>query len=363
MDEIIKEGNFTVHAVDLSLPANKRWALIIEQERQAAQKLFTEAKKEYKNVPSIALDAFGLLYEQFDGLFQAEFQAWATGLGLSFGEIVAVNCGYELDHFEQIVPIPDWIKKMVFGCTTGIREVDGQGMVHVRTLDWDLKDMGAATRLFRFQTKPHEFIAIGFPGFLGVLSGMVPGQYSATINWAPPTTTPDFHYGPSFLLRKVLQECTTYEQAVHSLCHRQLSTGVFYTVCGTQSGQACVIERTAEDFRVRPLTNGLEAQSNHYVTRQGQSQNTALHHQYRNDPLIKTTEDRHREMEKQLRTLDGKRVENLGELLSLLTRSPITNDETAQRMVFCPVKGKLCLERRAQSVGSQAVWERFSWNA
>src|SRR5262245_8974432 len=102
---------------------------------------------------------------------------------------------------------------------------------------------------------------------------------------------PDFHWGPSFLLRKTLEECKTYNQAVDRLCHMQLSTGVFYTVCGKQSSEACVIERTAGEHAIRPLTDGMEAQSNHYVSGKCEELNGGLKH-YASDPLIKTTKAR-----------------------------------------------------------------------
>ena len=39
---------------------------------------------------------------------------------------------------------------------------------------------------------------------VGVLSGMLPGAYSATINWAPPARAPTFRFGPTFLLRDAM---------------------------------------------------------------------------------------------------------------------------------------------------------------
>ena len=38
-----------------------------------------------------------------------------------------------------------------FGCTTGVRWVEGLGMVHLRNLDLPLGAMAVATRLFRFR--------------------------------------------------------------------------------------------------------------------------------------------------------------------------------------------------------------------
>jgi hypothetical protein len=42
-----------------------------------------------------------------------------------------------------------------------------------------------------------EFVTVGVPGLVGALSGMVPGAYSVTINYALPTFMPGFAFSPS----------------------------------------------------------------------------------------------------------------------------------------------------------------------
>src|SRR6516162_8776918 len=105
----------------------------------------------------------------------------------------------------------------MFGCTTGVRWADGLGLVHVRTLDWPLPAMGSATRLFRFRRGAREFVAVGVPSQVSVLSGMLPGAYSVSINWAPPAAMPSFEFGPAFLVRQTLETCDSYAAAVQAL--------------------------------------------------------------------------------------------------------------------------------------------------
>ena len=128
----------------------------------------------------------------------------------------------------------------LFGCTAGVRWLDGLGMVHLRTLDWPLATMGQATRFFRFQRGAREFVSVGVPGQVGVLSGMLPGGYSVTINWAPPIGRPSFDFGPTFLLRDTLETCDRYDDAgssrhkvvrgepghLRQIAHRRLATVV-----------------------------------------------------------------------------------------------------------------------------------------
>ena len=70
-----------------------------------------------------------------------EMEAWAKALQVDLGTVTMLNCAYELSHLPP---------SRLFGCTTGIRWIDGLGLVHVRNLDWPLAAMGNATRLFRF---------------------------------------------------------------------------------------------------------------------------------------------------------------------------------------------------------------------
>lgn len=361
--ESIQPDNLKEYVVDMKLRPSKRLKEVVAGELDAAISLFKEARKEFKDVPELVLQGFGALYREYDGAFQGEIQTWADALKVSFGEVAVVNCGYELDHLEHRWSIPELIWKIIspFGCTTGIREVMGWGMAHLRTLDWPLPKMAEATRLFRYRKGTHEFVSVGFPGFVGALSGMVPGEYSATINWAPPSDMPDFHIGPSFLLRKTLEECRTYQEAVAHLKRVRLSTSVFFTVCGKAPGEGCVIERTAEKSVVRPLLNGIEAQSNHYVSNDFDQFNGTLV-AYKTDPLIPTTCKRRERMLENLAAAPTP-AKSLAELFPLMSVDPVKNEETIQRMIFCPAKGELHLDRRISTSAAEDVWGRSLWKA
>jgi hypothetical protein len=358
----VKPQRIPEYVLDLELPPPKRLAEVISRELPVARQLFVEAARDFEGVPVALLDSFGGLYREFGGPFQAELQAWARALGLSFGQVAAMNCGYELDHLQHCSSPELWMKAVLeaFGCTTGLLEMQGYGLVHLRTLDWPLLEMGEATRLFRYRKEDHEFVSLGFPGFVGVLSGMVPGEYSATLNWAPPTNVPDFHFGPSFLLRKTLEECRSYEGAVERLSKTRLSTGAFYTVCGKAARQACVIERTARSSFTRPLVNGSEAQSNHFVCEKFEACNQALH-LYKRDPLIRTTRKRRDAMLKALRRPEQPVRGTSEDFLAALTGAPITNQETVQRLSFCAAKGELRVERLRKGKADEYYWGRGSW--
>src|SRR5215510_13328306 len=112
------------YIIDLHRSEENRWADVIAAERETAVTLIQRAAADLERVPNVCRWAFGKLYGMFGGLYQGEIKAWADGLGVTAGTATMLNCLYELSH----LPNP-------FGCTAGIRWLDGYGMIHVRTLD------------------------------------------------------------------------------------------------------------------------------------------------------------------------------------------------------------------------------------
>jgi len=207
--------------------------------------------------------------------------------------------------------------------------------------------MGAATRIFRFHHGAREFVSVGVPGQVGVLSGMLPNAYSVTINWAPPAAFPSFDFGPAFLLRDTLETCDTYDAAVRTLTQTSLSTSVFFTICGTEKDQACVIERTQRAAAVRPMSGPVLVQANHHAAGQFARNNEELRE------VVEGEEEFSLEG-------SGCRLDTLAKALTeiglpcplekaakVLDIQTVLNKLTCQQMVFCPRGGDVMVWRRA----------------
>jgi hypothetical protein len=147
---------------------------------------------------------------------------------------------------------------------------------------------------------------------------------------------------------------------VHRLSHAPLATSAFYTVCGVQPGEACIIERTAEGHIKRPLINGVEAQSNHFVSKQLVHLNEELN-AYADDPLIVGDSSLIRRAEMLQRLQPANVVNDLGNFLDILSASHINNSETVQRMVFCPGKGQLVVDWLQNRTNNDESWFRSKW--
>jgi hypothetical protein len=325
------------YTIDLELPEELRWRDVIAAERATAGQLVAEAGREFERVPELVRRVFARLYQFSGGLYRGEIQAWADALGVSAGTVTLLNCAYELSHIR--LPKP-------FGCTAGVRWAEGLGPIHVRNLDWPLEGLGDATRLFRFRRGSRAFLVIGAPGQVGVLSGMLPGAYSATINWAPPAGYPSFRFGPAFLLRDTLETRDSYAAAVEALRKTHVSASVFFTVCGIEPGEACVIERTPRSAVVRPLDGPALVQANHHVGARFAKNNADL------DDVAENEQEFSREGSAARADALAGALASAGapgvleEAARVLDLGPVLNKFTCQQMAFCPRTGEVRLWRR-----------------
>jgi hypothetical protein len=186
---------------------------------------------------------------------------------------------------------------------------------------------------------------VGAPGHVGVLSGMLPRAYSVTINWAPPGTRPTFDFGPAFLLRDTLESCDTFEAAITALKKTPLSTSVFFTVCGTEKDQACVIERTQLGAAIRAMKGSVLVQANHHVAKRLRKHNEELHEREEGE-----TESFYGNSSRRLYTLEAALAQlsptcALVEVGRALEIAPVLNEQTCQQMVFCPRAGAIKMWR------------------
>lgn len=328
------------YLIDLGRDEEKRWEEVISREKTAASHVVQEAGSQFERVPELLRWVFARLYQGSGGLYRGEISSWAEALGVSLGTATILNCAYELSHLR-------WPK--IFGCTAGVRWVDGLGMVHVRSLDWPLATMGAATRFFHFRRGTRTFVSVGVPGHVGVLSGMLPHAYSVTVNWAPPVAFPCFDFGPAFLVRDTLERCDSYEAATRTLTETPLSTSVFFTVCGTAQDQACVIERTQREAVVRPMPGPVLVQANHHVDRRFAKNNEdILEGEDEEDVFSLAGSDKRADtFLRALAELPGSCT--LQTVANTLNGATVLNQDTCQQMAFCPASGEVKAWRRVEA--------------
>ncbi len=192
----------------------------------------------------------------------------------------------ELDEIARIVNRPgcyalnfsfEWL------CTTGCSkgsQTDAPRMY--RTLDW-VFNVGGEVVVTRHEGNAGDYFNIGWPGYVGVLTGLAPGRFAAAINQAPMSyALGRYSLGilldwfvnrrrvarrrslpPSHLLRRMFESCRDYTEAKEMLTHTPLCIPAIFTLSGARAGESCVIERMEESAVVH---EGDVAAANHWVS-------------------------------------------------------------------------------------------------
>jgi hypothetical protein len=309
--------------ISLKLPADERWAKVIQHERATARRLVKQFAPNLR-IPGFLLALLRRGVIVAGGYYADEIDAWADALGTHRGLITAAQYAYELSMVGGYTGD-------IFACTAAIVDHPELGPVHLRYLDWDIQGIRKATRLFRFRQGNRSFTVIGMPGFVGALSGYVPGAYSVAINQAPASQRPRLNMSAATLVREVLADCDTYDEAVYSLSRTPLAAPVFFSVCGVEDGQGCVIERGATDYRIRRLRRGgTLVLTNHHEVKAFESRNRM------DQELMDDSCDRYNQvqdlLEEPRKTLKG--------MLEQIAKFPTFSNFTVQRMAFNPRNDK-----------------------
>jgi hypothetical protein len=156
-----------------------------------------------------------------------------------------------------------------WGCTALARDEDGVPWL-ARTLDWPFFGLGRHLEISRMRGSDGNFVAVTWPGFVGVLTALAPGRFAASINQAPlkrrtrhPSLRPyDMAMNalatrrirfipPDHLLRSVFESCGSFQEARDRLETTPVARPVIFTLAGCRQGENCVIERTEEGFSSR----------------------------------------------------------------------------------------------------------------
>lgn len=156
-----------------------------------------------------------------------------------------------------------------FACTTGVKQEHDQSQTMFRAFDWPVKNLADKVIILKRDGKAGHYWDMTYPGMVGVIQAMAPRRFAISINRAPiPVTIKlPFFQGITkpldrwvqrfktyktgavpapFLLRKVFDECASYDEAVEMLSNTMISAPTIFTIAGVKDGEACVIERDRE---------------------------------------------------------------------------------------------------------------------
>ncbi|WP_376088596.1 hypothetical protein ACE7GA_16400 [Roseomonas sp. CCTCC AB2023176] len=158
-----------------------------------------------------------------------------------------------------------------WACTTGAAPDGRGGMTMTRVLDWPFDGLGRTLTVIRQRGPAGIWLNLGWPGFVGCITGLAPGRFAAAINQPPlpetragaaarargwhrpafvadwlaerPATWRTDAPPPSHLLRRAMDEACGYDEAVEMLTATPIAAPALFAVAGPREGQGVVIER------------------------------------------------------------------------------------------------------------------------
>jgi acid ceramidase len=244
--------------IDLNAPPERRWEQLVDW-RAVARELLAFYVRDIGG-----LDRFAPLLRDYrdafvDAEYIAEMRGVARVLDAPEEEVVLANLYY------------DAIKLVLaggVGCTAFAVDTD-QGPLHARNLDWTTAEgkLASETLIVSFRRGDAGaplYRIVGWPGFVGCLSGVAPGRFAVTLNAVLSDDAPELATPTTFLLRRVLETAETFEAAVAALRDTPVASDSLLLVTGTRAGQMAVVERAPTRAAVRAPYAGAVFVTNDY---------------------------------------------------------------------------------------------------
>ena len=168
-----------------------------------------------------------------------------------------------------------------WGCTTGVWQTE-TGPLLRRVLDWPFPRLGEFPVVVQYQGRLGAYFDVTWPGFAGVLQGMAPGRFAASLNMAPRRKHAGGFLGawiegrfkthtrqalPAVhLLRRAFETARDYASAKTMLAMTPLAVPAIFTLAGSRPGEGCVIERTEDAYAVREMAQGRVCAANQFTS-------------------------------------------------------------------------------------------------
>lgn len=311
----------TEHIVNLDLAPHKRWAFL-KQYASDINALLDYYLNDFEELNQYLIYAIKEYRSNFISKeYNEEAEFIASISKFNSDEVIIANLYYD-------------ILKFYFGCTAFAFQ-EGDNLFHSRNLDWHTSNnlLSKHTKIFDFQrSNKSNYKTVGWPGFIGVLSGTKPGKFSITLNAILSEDAPEIAYPISFLIRDVLDQETCFEDAKLTLAHTKIMSDCLLLVSGKNMQELVVIERAPNRFAIRETANNFIAVTNDYKKLKS---NVTLNS---NSILQETSCGRH---DRVIELLKTKPPKNLNDCLEILSDENIKMDITVQQMVFNNLKGEI----------------------
>lgn len=208
--------------------------------------------------------------------FRQELRGVAEGAGVAYGDVLLINTYDDLMHLlgcSSAVLLPGADETPAARGTAAITPLR-----HARNLDYPIGELARHKVVFDIETHGTRLRTVGFPGYIGVLTGM--SSRGLGLSSHTSKAKQDGVGVPSGILyRQVLEEAATLEQAVALLRGSARTIGNNLALSDAAHGQALAVELSATRLATRAPQGGRLYVTNHFQSAPMQPQQVAAFYQ------------------------------------------------------------------------------------
>ena len=184
--------------------------------------------------------------------FREELRGMSDACGVSYADLLLVNTFDDLLH--------------VSGCSTAVVAGRGGGpLLHARNLDYHLPGLARTKVILDIETRGVRLRTVGFPGFLGVLTGMSSRGLALTSH----TSISDrsgLGEPSGFLYRRMLEDGRSLDEAKALLEGARRTMGNNLALSDGPGNRSLALELDAREVVPRGMVDGRLFVTNHYWT-------------------------------------------------------------------------------------------------
>lgn len=219
--------------------------------REMAQTLHRILARQIKNPGS--LHAVSKNFESnIPKRFREELQGISDTSGVPYADLLLINVFDDLKHLQ--------------GCSSLVTLGDaGHPLLHGRNLDYAIPELARIKVIYDLETHGTRLRTFGFPGFIGVLTGMSSRGLALSSH-----TSQSYRKGPgepsALLYRRMLEECASLEEMQACLARAQRTMGNNLAISDGRQHRAQALEFDAQALASRSPESGRLVVTNHFWT-------------------------------------------------------------------------------------------------
>lgn len=332
----LKEQLIKRYRVSLDERPGTRWNHVINDNLENLRRVLNQLEK---MIPS-GLISYGiektLATCAYMGLcmYSEELISISKIIGISVGKLIILQLYYELNAH----------------CTSILTD-SKDGVCLTRTMDWELPLLKDLTIEVEFMSQNKVmFIATTWVGCVGIFTGMKPGAYAISLNYRRTNDslllnvvkTITYCWPSSFLIREVLTDCYTYNEAMRVLANSDLIAPCYLTIASADcndnqnhESRGCILVRDRDGLaQVQGMNNPelLQKSVTGYIVQTNHDKTSELS----GDNIVYSYE-RIREFDKMMNQC---LVKDPKILMNKLTSFPLINEETIYTTQMIPRTNK-----------------------